>query len=359
MSTHHTHCTFPALAFLVAIGFALGGGPAFAKAKRGDRDDDSDHRGDRRHARFCSATASAQFNACLNEVRDDVFTQQAICTNLDDEDEREECFDETREAQRDGNEECREQLEARREVCELLGEDRYEPSFDPADFDDDFTSPNPHFPLAVGQRWEYEGGEEAITVEVLDETKLIEGVTCIVVRDQVREDGELVENTDDWFGQRKDGTVDYCGEISQTLVTFEGDEPEKPELVSLEGSWKAGRDGDKPGTLFPGSPAVGQVHRQEWSPGNAEDVAQVLSTHYGFGGDPELDEHVPQALAELLCSNDCVVTGEFSALDPGGFERKYYASGVGLFLEVHPESGEIVQLVDCNVSPKCSVLPTP
>ena len=43
----------------------------------------------------------------------------------------------------------------------------------------------------------------------------------------------------------------------------------------------------------------------------------MLSTTYGFGSDPELDELVPQALAELLCAaGDCVVTGEFTPLEP-------------------------------------------
>jgi hypothetical protein len=33
---------------------------------------------------------------------------------------------------------------------------------------------NPYFPLKVGNRWVYEGGDETITVEVLRATKLIE-----------------------------------------------------------------------------------------------------------------------------------------------------------------------------------------
>jgi hypothetical protein len=69
---------------------------------------------------------------------------------------------------------------------------------------------------------------------------------------------------------------------------------------------------------------------------------------------------VPEALAALLCAaGDCVVTGEFTPLDPEVFERKYYARGVGLFLEVDPAAGEVVRLVDCNVEPACASLPTP
>ncbi|MGH9461894.1 MAG: hypothetical protein ACRD1X_11790, partial [Vicinamibacteria bacterium] len=68
---------------------------------------------------------------------------------------------------------------------------------------------------------------------------------------------------------------------------------------------------------------------------------------------------VPQALADLLCANDCVVTAEFTPIEPGVLQRKYYAQGIGLFLEVDPESGEINQLVDCNFDTRCAMLPAP
>jgi hypothetical protein len=341
------------LAIAAALGLALGAGPVRAY----DDDDDGGHgRG------FCSATALVQRAACRNEVRDDSFTAQAICINLSDGDERRECLRDAKAESQEASQLCREQLEARRDVCDVLGEDRYDPEFDPADFETDFhdlAHPNPYFPLRVGSRWQYAGGEETVAVEILDKTKLIEGVTCVVSNDRVEEDGTLVEDTDDWFAQRKDGTVVYCGEIARNFETFEGDEPEEPELVDVEGSWKAGRDGDKPGFLFLAAPSVGDVYRQEWSPGNAEDVAEVLSTTYGYGKDRKLDQLVPRALAELLCAGDCVVTGEFTALEPDVFERKYYARGVGLFLEVNPETREVVQLVGCNVDPRCAALATP
>ena len=191
----------------------------------------------------------------------------------------------------------------------------------------------------------------------MNKTKLIEGVTCIVVNDVVEEDGELVEDTDDWFGQRKDGTVDYCGEVARDYEFFEGDMPEEAELVETDGSFKAGRDGDASGTLFPGNPVVGSVYRQEYSASNAEDAATVISTTYQWATGGELNDFIPQDLAELMCDDvACVVTGEFSPLDPGEFERKYFAYGVGKFLEVDVESGEIAELVFCNFHLKCDDL---
>jgi hypothetical protein len=354
MMTHHRARPAGQLAIALALGLAF----ATPVSARGD-DDDSDRKENGRQV--CSRIASLQLEACQHEVKDDVLGATAICINLPDKSEAKECVQEAKSEAREAAQLCREQKRARRSLCRELGEEPYDPDFDPAEFDTDFDSPmhpNPWFPLRIGSTWAYAGDGETISVRVLDRTKLIEGVTCVVVNDRVEEDGKLVEDTDDWVGLRKDGTADYCGEIAQNFESFEGDDPELPELVDVEGSWKAGRDGALPGTLFLGSPVEGALYRQEYAPGDAEDVARVLSTHYGYGSDPELDEHVPAELAELLCADqDCVVTGEFTPLSPGDFERKYYARGVGLFLEVDPHSGNIVQLVACNVDARCAALP--
>jgi hypothetical protein len=84
----------------------------------------------------------------------------------------------------------------------------------------------------------------------------------------------------------------------------------------------------------------------------------VLSTTYAFGSSPDLDQSVPQQLAQELCAGDCVVTRNFSLLEPGDSARKYYAPGVGVFLEVESD-GFVSQLVDCNFDPRCVGLPQP
>ena len=157
----------------------------------------------------------------------------------------------------------------------------------------------------------------------------------------------------------RDGTVWYCGEEVKDYESVDGDDPRRPELVSIDGSFKTGRDGDKPGVIFQASPSPGESYLEEFSLGNAEDVTDVLSTTYGFGADAELDRFVPPALAQLLCAGDCVVTRNYSLLEPGVSARKYYARDVGFFLEVSPDTGEVTQLVGCNVDPRCASLPTP
>jgi hypothetical protein len=344
---------------VLAVAVVLGCALAISPARASNDDDDDDAPG----GRFCTATALALSVSCRSEVKDDYFRAKSLCINLDEAEERAACLVEATNAGVEAHETCRDQRAARRQLCNALGESRYDPDFDPAAFDDDFENPshpNPYFPLTIGNRWEFAGGDETIRVEVRDETKNIEGVTCIVVNDRVEVDGLVVEDTDDWYGQAKDGSVTYCGEIASNFEVFEGDDPADPELVDVDGSWKAGRDGDLPGTQMLAVPVPGDVYRQEFSPGNAEDAARVLSNSYGYGSDPALDDFVPQALATHLCStNDCVVTSEFTPLEPGTFQRKYYAPGIGLFLEVNPGSGSAVSLVDCNFHAKCAELPAP
>jgi len=62
-----------------------------------------------------------------------------------------------------------------------------------------------------------------------------------------RSSTRLVEDTDDWYGQRKDGTVDFCGEAVSNFETFPEDNSVRPERVNTDGQWKTGRDGDPSG----------------------------------------------------------------------------------------------------------------
>jgi hypothetical protein len=342
-----------AMAMVLAAGVLVCGGVGR------DRDAEAAPRG----KKYCSDTATAAFRACMGDVQDEYWTAIGRCTNVSNDAERAQCVADARTTRREGGHDCHDQQDARRAVCASLGEGRYDPDFTPANFDTDFTSltnPNPFFPLGIGSQWEFHSATEVNTVEITAATKLIDGVTCIVSHDVVMEAGIVTEDTNDWFAQAKNGDVYYCGEETRSFETFPGDVPMTPELVSIDGAFKAGRDGDKAGVLFHDAPTKGEVYRQEFSLANAEDVAEVLSTTYAFGTEPDLDQLVPQQLAQLLCAaGDCVVTKDFTPLEPDAVERKYYAPGIGVFLEVAPDTGEVVRLVGCNVDPRCAMLPTP
>ena len=310
---------------------------------------------------YCSQTARALHDACKAEVTDGSFKKKAVCINLADEKDRDACFDELDEERSQGAKLCRAQREERLAACELLGQNRYDPDIDPDKFDNDFsklTRPNPYFPLTIGNRWEYRSENEVNSVEVLNRTKLIEDVTAVVVDDKVFKNGALAEATDDWFAQARNGDVWYLGEEVKDYESFDGDLPKLPELVKIDGSFKSGRNGDKGGLFFLAAPRVGRTYLEEFSLGNAEDVTQILSTTYKFGSNAELDRLAPQALMEHLCAaGDCIVTKNYSLLEPGIFARKYYARGIGLFLEVKPDTQEVLRLVNCNFNARCSNLP--
>ena len=97
---------------------------------------------------FCSATAAALYRACGFEVLDDDAKATAICINFEDERDREECFEEARAARLEHAKLCTDQRDFRRQACGVLGEGRYDPDFDPRDFDDPRhpSHPNPYFP---------------------------------------------------------------------------------------------------------------------------------------------------------------------------------------------------------------------
>jgi hypothetical protein len=265
--------------------------------------------------------------ACRAEAKDDMWVALAICGNQTGG--RKDCRHDAIADRQDAGVDCAEQLEARNEICDELGPDAYDPAIDPDDFlsaGEIAADPNPFLPLVPGTEWVYEDGDETITVTVTDETTEILGVTAIVVRDLVEEDGEPIEDTIDWFAQDEEGNVWYMGEISQEF--------EDGELVSLDGSWKAGVDGAKPGIVMLASPEVGDFYRQEFALGEAEDVAEVISLS-GTGSVPAGN-----------CDGACLVTEETTPLEPDAREHKSYKAGIGLLFEADGETGEIgAQLV--------------
>jgi hypothetical protein len=276
---------------------------------------------------LCSRTSGAAWRSCHFETKEEYWIEVGKCKN--ESEDRRDCVADVRSERAESREDCVAQCEARQEVCDALGQAAYDPDVDPADFADAAAiaaSPNPFFPLIPGTVWQYEGGDETITVTVTDQTVEILGVTCIVVRDIVEADGEPIEDTIDWYGQDLDGNVWYFGEISQEL--------EDGELVSLDGSWKAGVDGAKPGIIMFADPQIGTVYRQEFFLGEAEDIGEILAL--------DGDESAPAA----SCDGACLVTADYTPIEPDVLEHKYYKAGVGLLVEVDPDTGDRVELVD-------------
>jgi hypothetical protein len=183
---------------------------------------------------------------------------------------------------------------------------------------------NPYLPLTPGTVFHYRSetpdGVETNDVAVTRLSKQILGVQVTVIHDQVFLDGELAEDTFDWFAQDTDGNVWYFGEDSKEI--------EDGQVVSTEGSWEAGVGDNEPGIIMLAHPKVGLAYHQEIAPDIAEDMARVLS----LKASPE----VP-----FGAFHNCVGTTEWSLIEHGVREKKSYCPGVGLVLEDQPKGGHI------------------
>jgi hypothetical protein len=186
---------------------------------------------------------------------------------------------------------------------------------------------NRYFPLIPGRTFTYkntivENGDTTIqdvSVCVTTDIKVILGVECTVVHDIVKEKGRLAEDTFDWYAQDKQGNVWYFGEATKAFE--EGN-------VNTEGSWEGGVDGARPGIIMHADPyaQIGKTYYQEFLKGEAEDQAQNLDT---------------TGIAKVPFGNftNCLRIKEFTALEPGVTEIKYYVSALGLVLTEMVEGG--------------------
>jgi hypothetical protein len=265
--------------------------------------------------------------ACRRGASADFWLKRANCSNLPTAQERIDCRAEALDELEDALDECDEQQAARLDLCARLGGGIYAPEIDPGLFVEAID--NPFLPLLPGTTFIFEkvtpDGIERLEKIVTHQTEEILGVACTVVHDIESFEGEVVEDTFDWFAQDVAGNVWYFGEFT---TEFEGGLP-----VSTSGSWRAGEDFAKPGIVMLAAPQVGVTYRQEFFLGEAEDAGAVI----GLGA------MVSVPAGEF---GGCVQTEDFSPLEPGHLEHKFYAFGVGLVLELNPESGSRTELIE-------------
>ena len=181
---------------------------------------------------------------------------------------------------------------------------------------------NPYWPMRPGSRWVYrktdaDGGSQRIEVTVTRRTKMVMGIEALVVYDVVTEDGDVTEDTYDWYAQDARGNVWYLGEDTRRL--------EDGRVTSTEGSWQAGVDGAQPGILLPARPSPGMAYRQEYG-AEARDTAAVVSLHQRAKVPSGLFEHV-------------LVTKEFTPLEPKLLKHDFFALGVGPVLSLTVSGG--------------------
>ena len=174
---------------------------------------------------------------------------------------------------------------------------------------------NPWFPLEPGTRWVYTGVKDGKrsrdVVTATHGTKTIDGVPCVAVHDLLYLRGRLEEHTTDWYSQDSKGNVWYFGENTAELDRH-------GQVTSTEGTWQTGVHGAKAGIFMPANPRVGQTGRQEFLKGHAEDHFKVVAI---FG-------------------NKMLLTQEWTPLEPGVLDHKFYVRGVGTVLEQTEKGGD-------------------
>ncbi len=206
-------------------------------------------------------------------------------------------------------------------------------NLDPANFTVDID--NPYWPMKPGTRWTYRGTEgghkvEDVVIATTKTRKIANGVTARVMRDSVYQDGQVVEDTFDWYAQDEQGNVWYLGEDTAEL--------KNGKVTNTGGSFEAGVDGALPGIIMPGNPQPGMKYRQEYYKGHAEDNGEVLST-------TETARLPAGHFTDMLLTKDTI------AHDTNALEYKLYAKGVGPVLSMGVTGGGRQALVKVDQAP--------
>jgi len=222
--------------------------------------------------------------------------------------------------------------------------------FDPANFNDSRTIDNTYFPLVPETAFTYRGeGEDGCEWNVFevttDNSKVVATVPVVVVLDQAYEDeacdgyspDELIEWTHDWFAQDDFDNVWYLGEYSEDCDGADA-------CAVNDGSWEAGVDGAEPGIQMLAMPASGNRYYQEYYADHAEDQAKVDRT----------DAWVSLYESDVFEGDlhHCIRTKEWTALEPGEIEHKFYCPQIGLVLVEELKGKTLrVELVDLTPEP--------
>jgi hypothetical protein len=167
---------------------------------------------------------------------------------------------------------------------------------------------NSYFNLTPGYQLSYAHKKDTEQVTVLDETRVIDGVTTRVVEDREFQNGNLAERTRDYYA------IDF---VTNDVYYFgeDVDVYKNGKVVDHEGSWLTGVNNAKFGLMMPATPSPGQRFYQEQAPGVGMDRAEIISNNTPL-------------TTPAGKFNNIVFVIETSPLEIGS-SKKWYAVGVG------------------------------
>lgn len=190
---------------------------------------------------------------------------------------------------------------------------------------------NQYYPLPVGRVLVYtgvkDGQTQTDTVTVTDQTKVILGITATVISDVAKHGQTLLEKTFDWYAQDDQGNVWYLGEDTKAYLPN--------GKVDTTGSWEAGVNGAEAGIIMEANPQVPDAYRQEFLAGEAQDTAWIVDTVGSLT--------VPYGKVRKV-----LTTLEATQVEPGAYDQKIYAPGIGIVSELAltgtPEVAKLVSV---------------
>lgn len=171
---------------------------------------------------------------------------------------------------------------------------------------------NPYFLLEPGYvlHLKKKDGADTLTVTVLNETKVVDGVETRVVEERETDGGKVVEISRNYFVvSRQTGDLYYFGEDVDII--------KDGKVTGHEGSWLAGVNGARAGMMIPGKPTVGMRFYVEQAPKVAMDRSEIVSVTATYTTPAGEFKNV-------------LKVQEGSAIEKGEEEIKQYAPGVGL-----------------------------
>jgi hypothetical protein len=180
-----------------------------------------------------------------------------------------------------------------------------------------------------------EGGRQTrrVVTTVTDLSKVIDGVRTLVIWERDFTAGQLSEPELAFFAQDNAGNVWLVGEYPEEYEDGEFDKAP---------AWISGQEGARAGIAMPAEPRQGAPdYAQGFAPPPADftDRARVY----------KMDQ---KTCTPVECYENVLVTEEFNPDEPGAFQLKYYAPGVGNvrvgWRGPKEEEKETLELVDLN-----------
>lgn len=190
--------------------------------------------------------------------------------------------------------------------------------FDRTHFDRPTEIDNEWFPLKPGTQFVYEGSvsddgrriPHRVVFTVTDLTKVINGVRTVVLWDRDFTEGELVEEELAFHAQDNDGNVWNMEEYPE--------EYEEGRFAGAPDVWITGSGDARAGVLMRTEP-------REETPGYWQGLALSIE----FADRAKVLETGQETCVPVDCYEDVLVIQEWDPSEPGAFQHKYYASGVG------------------------------